>query len=97
MYLNLAVTSLSVEVPSEKCWIDYTRLSNLNPIFRTIAGPCERQGVIIAANLESSRWRSLFGNNKVTAAVIDRVLHHDRLVQFRGKSYRVRHSLMQEG
>ena len=31
------------------------------------------------------------------AAVIDRVVHHGRLIQFRGESYRVRHALMQEG
>lgn len=30
----------------------------------------------------------------MTAAVIDRVVHHGRLVQFRGESYRVRHALM---
>ena len=33
----------------------------------------------------------------MAAAVIDRVVHHGRLVQFRGESYRVRHALMQEG
>ena len=31
------------------------------------------------------------------AALIDRIVHHGRLVQFRGESYRVRHALMQEG
>lgn len=30
----------------------------------------------------------------MTAAVIDRVVNHGRLVQFRGESYRVRHALM---
>ena len=33
----------------------------------------------------------------MAAAVIDRVVHHGRLVQFRGESYRVRHALMQDG
>lgn len=31
------------------------------------------------------------------AAAIDRVVHHRRLVQFRGESYRVRYALMQGG
>ena len=33
----------------------------------------------------------------MAAAVIDRVVHHGGLVQFRGESYRVRHALMQDG
>lgn len=33
----------------------------------------------------------------MTAAVIDRIVYHGRLVQFKGKSYRVRNALMQEG
>ena len=31
------------------------------------------------------------------ATVIDRVVHHGRLLQFRGESYRVRHALMSPG
>ena len=40
---------------------------------------------------------SVFGDDQMAAAVIDRIVHHGRLVQFRGESYRVRHALMQEG
>ena len=48
-------------------------------------------------NLEFSRWGSVFGDDQMAAAVIDRIVHHGRPVQFRGESYRVRHALMQEG
>ena len=39
----------------------------------------------------------VFGDDQMAAAVIGRIVHHGRLVQFRGESYRVRHALMQEG
>ena len=39
----------------------------------------------------------VFGDDQMAAALIDRIVHHGRLVQFRGESYRVRHALMQEG
>ncbi len=52
---------------------------------------------MITANLEFSRWGSVFGNNQMAVAVINRVVHHGRLIQFRGESYRVRHTLMQKG
>ena len=31
------------------------------------------------------------------AAVIDRIVHHGKLVQFHGEFHRVRHALMREG
>ena len=40
---------------------------------------------------------AVFGDDQMAAALIDRIVHHGRLVQFRGESYRVRHALMQEG
>lgn len=65
-------------------------------LFQVFADACERQSVVITTNLEFSRWGSVFGDDQMAAAVIDRIVHHGRLVQFRGESYRVRHALMQE-
>lgn len=66
-------------------------------LFQVFADAYERQSVVITTNLEFSRWGSVFGDDQMAAAVIDRIVHHGRLVQFRGESYRVRHALMQEG
>lgn len=66
-------------------------------LFQVLADAYERQSVVITTNLEFSRWGSVFGDDQMAAAVIDRIVHHGRLVQFRGESYRVRHALMQEG
>lgn len=66
-------------------------------VFQVFADAYERQSVVITTNLEFSRWGSVFGNDQMAAAVIDRVVHHGRLLQFRGELYRVRHALMREG
>lgn len=66
-------------------------------VFQVFADAYERQSVVITTNLEFSRWGGVFGDDQMAAAVIDRVVHHGRLVQFRGESHRVRHALMQEG
>lgn len=66
-------------------------------VFQVFADAYERQSVVITTNLEFSRWGGVFGDDQMAAAVIDRVVHHGRLVQFRGESYRVRHALMQDG
>ena len=67
------------------------------PLFQVFADAYERQSVVITASLEFSRWGSVFRDDQMAAAVIDRIVRHGRLVQFRGESYRVRHALMQEG
>ena len=66
-------------------------------LFQVFADAYKRQSVVIITNLEFSRWESVFGDDQMAAAVIDRIVHHGRLVQFRGESYRVRHALMREG
>lgn len=52
------------------------------------------QTLILTTNLEFSRWGTVFGDDNMAAAVIDRIVHHGRLLQFRGESYRVKNALM---
>ena len=66
-------------------------------LFQVISAAYERQSVVFTTNLEFSMWGSVFGDDQMAAAVIDRVVHHGRLVQFRGESWRVRHALMGGG
>lgn len=66
-------------------------------LFQVFADAYERQSVVITTNLEFSRWGAVFGDDQMAAAVVDRVCHHGRLLQFRGESYRVRHALMRSG
>lgn len=64
-------------------------------LFQVVSEAYERQSVVFTTNLEFSRWGAVFGDDQMAAAVIDRVVHHGRLLQFKGESYRVRHALMQ--
>lgn len=47
-----------------------------------------------ASNLEFGRWGDVFGDGDMAAAVIDRIVHHGRIIRFHGESYRNTHSLM---
>jgi DNA replication protein DnaC len=57
-------------------------------LFQVVSQAYKSQSVVFTINLEFSRWDSVFRDNQMTAAVIDRVVHHGRLLQFRSKSYR---------
>lgn len=63
-------------------------------LFRVIADAYEKRSLILTTNLEFARWGTVFGDDQMAAAVIDRIVHHGRLLQFRGESYRVAHALM---
>lgn len=60
------------------------------PLFQVIADGYEKRSLIITTNFEFSRWGTVFGDDNMTAAVIDRLVHPGRLLQFRGESYRVK-------
>ena len=63
-------------------------------LFQVIADSYETRSVIFTSNLESGRWGDVFGDGDMAAAVIDRIVHHGRIIRFHGESYRNRHSLM---
>lgn len=63
-------------------------------LFQVIADGYEKRSLVITTNLEFKRWGMVFGDENMAAAVIDRLVHHGRLLQFRGQSYRVKNALM---
>lgn len=62
-------------------------------LFHLISDCYERNSVIVTSNLEFGQWTSVFGDNRLTAAIIDRLVHHAYILAFSGESYRLRHAL----
>lgn len=63
-------------------------------LFQVISDAYEKRSLILTTNLEFSKWGNVFGDDHMAAAIIDRIIHHGRLIQFRGQSYRVKNALM---
>ena len=63
-------------------------------LFRVIADSYESKSLILTTNLEFSKWGSVFTDEQMAAAMIDRLVHHGHLVMFDAKSYRMTHALM---
>ena len=64
-------------------------------LFGVIADCYERKSLIITTNIEFSKWNDIFYDEKLTAAIIDRVVHHSHLLDFKNrKSWRLENSLM---
>jgi DNA replication protein DnaC len=65
-------------------------------LFRVIADRDETRSLILTTNLECSKWGSLFTDDQMAAAMIDRLAHHGHLLLFDGESDRMTHALMKE-
>lgn len=62
-------------------------------LFQVISDCYERKSLIITSNLEFSQWNTVFGDNRLTAALVDRLIHHSHIVVFSGESFRLSQSL----
>ena len=69
------------------------RQSNL--FFQVISYRYDKQlPIIVTSNLPFGRWGEIFAqDNAVTAAMLDRILHHSHIIQIQGSSYRLRNKV----
>jgi DNA replication protein DnaC len=59
--------------------------------FNVVATRYERGSIIVTSNLAFSQWSSAFADDQtLTAALLDRMLHHAHIVQNAGDSYRLK-------
>jgi len=65
-------------------------------LFRIISDSYERRSLIITTNQEFSKWGSIFTDDQMAAAMIDRLAHHGHILLFEGESYRMKHALMRQ-
>jgi DNA replication protein DnaC len=62
-------------------------------LFQVLADRYLRGSVVITTNLEFSRWVEVFGDERLTGALLDRLTHHCHVLEFNGDSYRFKESL----
>lgn len=62
-----------------------------NLFFQVIARRYEQGSIILTSNLSFGEWDATFASNSaLTAAMLDRLLHHAHVVQIKGDSYRLK-------
>ena len=88
--MKSAVLSPRLLVIDELGYLPFGR-EEANLFFHVIAKRYERASTVITSNLIFAQWATTLADDAtLTAALLDRLLHHAHIVQISGESYRLK-------
>mgnify|MGYP006287418743 CR=1 FL=1 len=89
-YFNRAVLGPRLLVVDEVGYLPFGR-EEANLFFNVVAKRYERGSMVLTSNLPFTQWATTFADDQtLTAAMLDRLLHHAIIVQISGESYRLK-------
>ena len=88
--MHRAVNAYKLLIIDEIGYLPMSR-ERANLFFQVVAQRYERGSMILTSNLTFGSWDSAFaGDSVLTAAMLDRILHHSTIVSINGESFRLK-------
>ena len=89
-YFNRAILGPKLLIVDELGYLPFGR-DEANLFFNVVAKRYERASMILTSNLPFTQWATALADDQtLTAALLDRLLHHAHIVQIAGESYRLK-------
>ncbi len=61
-------------------------------LFEVFSQRYERGSTLVTTNLPFDEWTDVFGSERLTGALLDRLTHHVYILEMNGESYRLKQS-----
>ena len=61
-------------------------------LFEVFSQRYQRGSILVTANPPFDEWTEVFGSERLTGALLDRLTHHVHILEMNGESYRLKHS-----
>ena len=89
-YFNRAIVGPKLLIVDELGYLPFGR-DEANLFFNVVARRYEHGSMVLASNLPFTQWADTLADDQtLTAAMLDRLLHHAHIVQISGDSYRLK-------
>lgn len=89
--LQKQLTSQNLLIIDELGFVPLSK-SGAELLFEVISQCYERSSIIVTSNLPFDEWTEVFGSERLTGALLDRLTHHVHILEMNGESYRLKHS-----
>ena len=93
--LHAQLTKLDVLILDEMGYVPFSK-AGAELLFEVISRCYERVSVMVTSNLPFGEWAEVFGNERMTGALLDRLTHHCHIFEINGESFRLRQARKRE-
>ncbi len=90
--LETALLKLDLLILDEVGFVPFSK-AGAELLFGVLTERYERGSVLVTTNLDFASWTEIFGDSRLTAALLDRLTHRCHIVEFQGDSFRFKESL----
>jgi DNA replication protein DnaC len=87
-FLQKQLARVNLLIIDELGYVPFTAVGS-ELLFEVISRRYENGATMVTSNLPFDEWTSVFGSERLTGALLDRLTHHVHILEMNGESYRL--------